>query len=152
VSARRSLTSCRVPGTCACVLWSWGAHVSMWVPACVSMGLRISPRSHVFPATTSPGVCHRVYVCPCICHRAWAPGQSNPPPGNTSGRDWESATSSQRAPMAQQAALPLDMNPPLSRFLGRCSGRGARRLSGARAPPGPSGPCCSPASPLGALR
>lgn len=113
-------------------------------------GSRCRPHSRgwILRECVSWGAC----VCLCICHRAWAPGAAPlplvAPPAGLLG----ALTSSRRAGAGGPARGPTFGHE--SSFVsvppGRCSGRGAARLSGARAPPGPSRPC-SRASPLRAL-
>lgn len=74
-----------------------------------------------------PNGCHLVCVCPCIC--TWGPQHSNPPFGSAWGHSLLPAAA--RRPNAQTTALPLDMNPPLSRVL-----REMLRARGCKAEPG----------------
>lgn len=89
VSAQVSCLAVGGPDTCAwcaCVCTSWCAPV--WSFLCASgcllasSGLSVSLRVSIcafLRACTSWDVCHRVCVCPCVCHRAWVPQRINPP-------------------------------------------------------------------------
>lgn len=138
MSAHRSLTGCRWSGTrararsscCACVC----------VPCCAPaeafpkhLGLHTSPS---FSVGFCPRLCFQVCATGCACVHAYVTlhvGSSAQQTLPLVGLG--AAASSRPMPSAQATALPLDMNPPLSRVL-----REMLRARGCKAEPGAGSP------------
>lgn len=114
---------------CACVCVPWCAPAGAFSK---HLGLHTSPS---FSVCLCPRLCFQLCATGCACVHAYVTARGVLSTANPPFVGLGAAASSKPVPGAQATALPLDMNPPLSRVL-----REMLRARGCKAEPGAGSP------------